>query len=66
MCAHFVLCLCTPPLTLKKGLFAPRAMKVVVAFGGEGAKQWYVYWTGGGGGDRYFSHTPSFVALFFS
>lgn len=54
MCAHFVLCLCTLPLALKKGFFARRAMKVV-AFGVEMAKQWRVYRAGRG---CHFSHPP--------
>ena len=65
MCTHFVLCLCTPPLALKKGFFAGRAMKVV-AFGVETAKQRRVYWAGRG---CHFLHpppTPSLVSLFFS
>lgn len=47
MCTHFVLCLCTPPLALKKGFFARRAMKVI-AFGVEAAKRWRVYRAGRG------------------
>lgn len=61
MCTHFVLCLCTPPLALKKGFFAQRAMKVV-AFGVEAAKQWRVYQAGRG---CHFPHPPSLLFVLF-